>query len=289
MVLRTRAPAKINLTLHVVGRRGDGYHDLASLVAFAGVGDMLTLAPGAPLALTVAGPTAEAAGATPDNLVLKAARALGARVPGLKVGAFTLWKRLPVGAGVGGGSSDAASALRLLAELNDVPCSDPRVLEAAGATGADVPVCVDGHARMMRGTGDQLGPPCRLPRLYAVLANPGVHLDTRSVFAAMGLKPGFVSPLPADPEVESEHGFERVLTALGRGRNDMEEAACRLAPIVSDVLDILAAVPRCRLARMSGSGSTCFGLFGDWRDAIRAAATIRGRRPGWWVRATTLR
>jgi 4-diphosphocytidyl-2-C-methyl-D-erythritol kinase len=175
MILTTRAPAKINLSLHIVRRREDGYHDLESLVAFAGSGDLLVLRPSRELSLETTGPTAAAAAAgAGDNLVLRAARALAERVPGLTLGAFHLTKRLPVAAGIGGGSSDAAAALRLLAQANDLALEDPRVFEAAHATGADVPVCLDPRARMMRGIGERLGPPIQLPPLAAVLVNPGI-------------------------------------------------------------------------------------------------------------------
>ncbi len=150
-----KAPAKINLTLRVLGRRADGYHDIESLVAFAGVGDALTFTPGGDLALTVGGPTAAAAGDVADNLVLKAAHALAERVTGLRLGWFTLSKRLPVAAGLGGGSADAAAALRLLARANALAPDDPRLMQAARATGADVPVCLDPHTRLMRGIGDR--------------------------------------------------------------------------------------------------------------------------------------
>ncbi len=179
------APAKVNLTLRVLGRRADGYHDIESLVVFAGVGDALTFTPGPALALAVRGPTARASGDVADNLVLKAARALAERVEGLKLGRFALSKRLPVAAGLGGGSADAAAALRLLARANGMALDDPRLMQAARATGADVPVCLDPRPRLMRGIGDLLSDPLDLPRLPAVLVNPGVAVPTRDVFAAL--------------------------------------------------------------------------------------------------------
>ncbi len=184
-----KAPAKVNLTLRVLGRRADGYHDIESLVAFAGVGDALTFMPGGALALAVGGPTAAAAGDVADNLVLKAARALAERVEGLKLGRFTLSKRLPVSAGLGGGSADAAAALRLLAHANRMAPDDPRLLQAARATGADVPVCLDPRARLMRGIGDILSAPLDLPRLFALLVNPDVAVATKDVFAALNVPP----------------------------------------------------------------------------------------------------
>src|ERR1700748_1617207 len=182
-----KAPAKVNLTLRVIGRRADGYHEIESLVAFAGVGDALTFTPGSAVALSVGGPTAAAAGEIADNLVLKAARALAERVERLKLGRFTLSKRLPVAAGLGGGSADAAAALRLLARANDLAPDDPRLMQAARATGADVPVCLDPRPRFMRGIGDVLSDPLDLPRLFAVLLNPGVSVATKDVFAALAV------------------------------------------------------------------------------------------------------
>ncbi|HZN30648.1 MAG TPA: 4-(cytidine 5'-diphospho)-2-C-methyl-D-erythritol kinase, partial [Xanthobacteraceae bacterium] len=181
------APAKVNLTLRVVGRRADGYHDIESLVVFADIGDALTFVPARALTLAVRGPTAAAAGHTADNLVLKAARALAERVDGLKLGRFALSKRLPVAAGLGGGSADAAAALRLMARANRLAPDDPRLMAAARATGADVPVCLDPRPRFMRGTGDILSDPLDLPRLDAVLVNPGVAVATKDVFAALRL------------------------------------------------------------------------------------------------------
>lgn len=285
----TRAPAKINLSLHVLRRRADGYHDLESLVAFAGSGDLLSLAEGPELGLTVTGPTAAAAGDQAENLVLKAAHALASRVPGLKLGQFSLIKRLPVAAGIGGGSSDAAAALRLLATVNGLALGDPRLIAAAVETGADVPVCLDPKARMMRGIGERLGAPMRLPPLMALLVNPGVKVETRDVFHRMGLKAGEDNVLPAHPTLEEGGGDSMLLNALRRARNDMEDAAGVIAPVIGDVLAVLSAARGCRLARMSGSGATCFGLFETCRAAGQAMKVIRRDHPAWWVKATTLR
>jgi 4-diphosphocytidyl-2-C-methyl-D-erythritol kinase len=286
-----RAPAKVNLTLRVLGRRPDGYHDIESLVVFAAVGDTLTFAAGRSLALTVRGPTAVAAGDGEGNLVLKAARALGERVPGLKLGRFVLGKRLPVAAGLGGGSSDAAATLRLLARANRIALDDPRLMEAARACGADVPVCLDPRARVMCGIGEILSDPIDLPRLAAVLVNPGVAVPTKQVFAALRL--ALSSPLPHSPSSTGYGGGEKkqlrepLLAALADDRNDLETPAIVLAPVIADVLDALRAAPGCRLARMSGSGATCFGLFDSTRAAASAARALRARHPGWWVRATS--
>jgi 4-diphosphocytidyl-2-C-methyl-D-erythritol kinase len=288
-MLSTRAPAKINLTLHVLGRRADGYHELESLVAFSGAGDALSFAPGEPLALQIAGPTATAAGAGDDNLVLRAARHLAERVEGLTLGRFVLDKRLPVAAGIGGGSSDAAAALRLLARANGLEIDDPRLLDAARATGTDVPVCVAGRARMMRGAGETLGPLLRLPLLPAVLINPGVPVETRPVFARLGLQPGETVAGAAHPPIEGGGAAETLLAALEKGRNDLEDPACLQAPAIVDVLAVLRAARGCRLARMSGSGATCFALFSTPRAAAKAAAAIRRQHAGWWVKTAALR
>lgn len=278
-----KAPAKINLTLHVLGRRADGYHEIESLVAFAGVGDALAFTPGAVLALAVTGPSAPAAGEVADNLVLKAARALADQVAGLELGRFALSKRLPVAAGLGGGSADAAAALRLLARANGIALGDPRLVQAARATGADVPVCLDPRVRRMRGIGDILSEPLDLPRLPAVLVNPGVAVPTRDVFAALTLPTGGraapAGPLPTTAAL---------LDQVADGRNDLEGPAIELEPVIADVLAVLRKLPGCRLARMSGSGATCFGLFDSTRTATVAGRTLRVGYPAWWVRSTVL-
>jgi 4-diphosphocytidyl-2-C-methyl-D-erythritol kinase len=278
------APAKVNLTLHVPGKRADGYHELESLVVFASVGDRLTLVPGE-LALDISGPTAAAAGEGGDNLVLKAARGLAERVAGLRVGRFALEKSLPVAAGLGGGSSDAAAALRLLAKLNGLGLSDPRLHAAATATGADVPVCLDPHSRMMRGIGEILGAPVALPKLHAVLVNPRVPVPTKDVFATLAAPPLAQTPKPDDfilPHMDAA----AIVSAVAQRRNDLEAPALKLQPVIGDVLTALQDAGQCRLARMSGSGATCFGIYFTADDAQAAAHAISARQPGWWVQAT---
>ena len=285
--LTTRAPAKINLNLHVLGRRADGYHELESLVAFAGTGDTLTLVPGQDLSLSIGGPTAARAGPVEENLVLKAARNLLQRQDGLRSGAFQLQKRLPVAAGIGGGSSDAAAALRLLARLNDLPLEGPAVLEAARATGADVPVCLSARSRLMRGIGEHLGPPLKLPRLFAVLVNPGVALSTAQVFGTLALPCDGMLSLSVHPSLDTIS--TDLVGQLAAARNDLEPPARKLAPVIGDALALLNAAPNCRLARMSGSGATVFGLFDNCTSSAAAARLIRRARPTWWVRTTVLR
>lgn len=279
------APAKVNLTLHVLGRRPDGFHELESLVAFADVGDRLTFAPGDALALDVTGPTADAAGADGDNLVLKAARALAERVDRLRLGRFRLEKLLPVAAGLGGGSSDAAAALRLLSRLNDLSLDDDRVREAARVTGADVPVCLDPKARMMRGIGEILSDPFALPELPAVLVNPGVAVPTSDVFKALAA-PALTPPAQADDFFAINADAAALVSILAARRNDLEIPAIRIHVVIADVLKTLQASPHCLLARMSGSGATCFGLFGSAGAAQDVAQKVKSDHPAWWVQAT---
>ena len=254
-----------------------------------GVADLLTLDPTMPLDLVVSGPSATDAGDRDDNLVLRATRRLAERVPGLRTGCFSLFKRLPVGAGIGGGSSDAASALRLLARLNRLAADDARIHEAARLTGADVPVCLHPRSRTMAGTGDRLGPLLPERSLYAVLAHPAVHVGTPEVFRTMGLQPGETRDLGEHPSFDDVLDRSRFVDRLKAGRNDMEAAALLLAPEIGDALDTLSQTEACRLVRMSGSGSTCFALYDDRHAARRAAALVRGARPTWWVVATVLR
>jgi 4-diphosphocytidyl-2-C-methyl-D-erythritol kinase len=284
-----RAPAKVNLTLHILGRRADGWHELDSVVAFAGCCDVLSFEPGATLELTVDGPTAEMAGRDEDNLVFTAARQLQNRVPGLRLGRFGLLKRLPVAAGHGGGSADAAAALRALAHENGLDLNDPRLLATAAATGADVPACLDPCSRWMGGIGEKLGPKLRLPPLFAVLANPRVAVATPAVFARLGLEKGASSGLAAPPAPPAGSDGPATMTALRQGRNDMQAAACALAPAISRVLDALSDLGGVQLARMSGSGATCFAIFEDCRKAARGARALALDHPDWWVKSTVLR
>ena len=286
--LTERAPAKINLTLHVTGRRADGWHTLESLVALSRGGDTLNLTEREPLALSVEGPGAAASGRVEDNLVLRAARHFAERFPGARLGSFHLIKRLPVAAGLGGGSSDAAAALRLLARANAVALDDTGVMEAARATGADVPVCLIGRARMMRGVGDELGPWLALPPLIGLLVNPGERVATKEVFSRMKIAPGAATGFGGHPKLYPGMPADALIAALRKGRNDMEAAACLLAPVIGDLLSVLAAAPGCRLARMTGSGATCFALFKDCRSAARAKKAILRAHPSWWAKSCVL-
>ncbi|MFN5451208.1 4-(cytidine 5'-diphospho)-2-C-methyl-D-erythritol kinase [Bradyrhizobium sp.] len=290
--LQEQGRAKVNLTLRVVGRRGDGSHDLESVVAFADCADQLTLVPGPELTLTTTGPLAAACGETSDNLVLKAARLLAESVPGLKLGAFELEKVLPVAAGIGGGSADAAAALRLLARLNGLSLDDPRLQAVALKTGADVPVCVPSRACTMTGVGENLQP-LALPVLPCVMINPRVPVATKDVFQALGLKPGDllvgvtdVLTAPSWPTAGASIGDW--VSALDQVKNDLEPPALKVQPIIGTVLGALRASHGVLLARMSGSGATCFAIYGSEADANAAGAQISADHPEWWVHAGTL-
>lgn len=287
VALVENAPAKVNLTLRVLARRADGYHEISSLVAFADFADRLTFTPGGVLTLSVGGPRAAQAGSDADNLVLKASRALTARMPDVILGAFYLEKNLPAAAGIGGGSSDAAAALRLLARANNLSADDPRLYDAARSTGADVPVCLDPRPRLMWGVGEKLSPPLALPPLAAVLVNPGVAVATKDVFA--GWTPAAKAAPPFDfAAVEKTQDWEIFLQSLARETNDLEAAAIKLAPAIAQVIGALRALTGCRLARMSGSGATCFGIFDTAAAARNAAAALNVKYPQWWIRAATL-
>lgn len=285
--------AKVNLTLRVIGRRTDGYHDLESVVAFADCADKLSLTAGPELSLKTIGPGASACGELSDNLVLKAARLLGEVVPSLKTGAFELDKVLPVAAGIGGGSADAAAALRLLARLNNLSIEDERLQEVALEVGADVPVCLVSRACGMTGVGDMLTP-LSTPKMPAVLVNPGVPVATREVFEALGLRHGELLVGATDVMTEGaswpEEGgsLEEWVEALAAGTNDLEAPAMRIQPVIGDVISALNATNGAWFARMSGSGATCFALYENTAEATRAANKIRAARPSWWVHAGTL-
>ena len=284
--------AKVNLTLRVVGRRVDGYHELESLVAFADCADRLSLTPGTELHLATTGPLAQACGETADNLVFKAARLLGERVPGLVLGDFILDKALPVAAGIGGGSADAAAALRLLARANNLAIDDRRLIEVAQLTGADVPVCLESRACVMTGVGETLLP-LALPKMPCVMVNPCVPVATRDVFAALGLRSGELlvgasDVLQAAGWPEAGASLEDWVEALASASNDLESPAMRIQPVIGEVLSALNASNGAWLARMSGSGATCFAIYENTAEAGRAAEKLRLDHPGWWVHAGVL-
>jgi 4-diphosphocytidyl-2-C-methyl-D-erythritol kinase len=284
--------AKVNLTLRVIGRRTDGFHDLESVVAFADCADRLTLTPGSELTLQMSGPLAQACGESSDNLVLKATRLLAEHVAGLKSGSFTLDKVLPVAAGIGGGSADAAAALRLLAKLNELSLDDERLLEVALATGADVPVCLASRACDMTGVGETLTP-LSLPIMPCVMVNPGVPVPTKDVFTALGLRNGELLVGATDVFRGTDWpaagaSVEDWVEVLAASANDLEAPATRIQPVIGEVIAALNATNGAWLARMSGSGATCFAIYENTAEAGRAAEKLRRDRPDWWVHAGTL-
>jgi 4-diphosphocytidyl-2-C-methyl-D-erythritol kinase len=277
------AGAKVNLYLHVGALAADGYHPIDSLMLFADVGDRLTAAPAPEFSLTVSGPFAGHTPVSPANLIWRAALALSDQ-PCLQL---HLEKVLPVAAGIGGGSADAAAALRLVNHALGLGFS-PELLQEIGASlGADVPACVSSAAVVARGRGEQLGPAPRLPELHAVLVNPGVPVPTGPVFAAFdaGPPPGALSPgLPA--AFDTVHDLAAWLTA--NTRNDLQAPARSLAPAAGDAIDALAASGLSLLARMSGSGATAFALCAGEEEAKVLAADVSAAHPNWWVRACRL-
>jgi 4-diphosphocytidyl-2-C-methyl-D-erythritol kinase len=276
MSLAEAAPAKVNLFLHVTGRRADGYHLLDSLAVFGPVGDTVAVAPAASLDLMLDGPFGGTLAAEPDNLVLRAARALAAAAGIEARAAIRLTKRLPVASGIGGGSADAAAALRALDRLWGTARGDAG-LAAIGATlGADIPVCIAACPARMQGVGEILLGAPRLPPCGLLLVNPGLALATPAVFKAR--TGGFTPPadLPAGWADAAAMAID-----LRRLRNDLEPPAIALCPAIAEVLAAIAAQPHCLLARMSGSGATCFGLFPD----AAAAADAAGALPAAWWRA----
>lgn len=279
-----QAWAKVNLTLQVVGRRPDGYHELESLVVFAGAGDVLRADIAADLSLSIDGPFARDLRSEGDNLVLRAARALAERAGIAPAAALSLTKNLPVASGIGGGSADAAAALRSLARLWNVSLPADEMAALALTLGADVPVCLRGEAGIMSGIGEVLQPVPALPPLWLLLVNPGVAVSTAAVFKALG---GRFS-LPIEPRLPPL-GLAAFIDWLRRRPNDLEAPARSLAPAVAEVLAALDGLDDCLLARMSGSGATCFGLFEN-EDAARVAGeSLAVKHPDWWVAPALLR
>jgi 4-diphosphocytidyl-2-C-methyl-D-erythritol kinase len=281
MPVEAFAPAKVNLYLHVTGRRGDGYHMLDSLIAFADIGDRLTAEPAGVLSLEVSGPEARSLPSTyEDNLVLRAARLLAAHA-GITTGAaLRLQKSLPVAAGIGGGSSDAAAALRALRQLWQVSVGDAALRALAAELGADIPACVGGRAVWVGGIGERIDPAAALPKAGILLANPRTKLPTAAVFAAR--RGAFGGPGRFEPMPASVVGLAQTLM---RCRNDLTDAAIGLVPEIGAVLASLRALPGALLARMSGSGATCFALFRDRGAAERAREALAAAEPRWWCAA----
>lgn len=267
------APAKINLTLHVTGQRPDGYHLLDSLVCFADFGDSIVVKPADKLSLTIKGPFGAQLEASDDNLVLRAARLLdptrGAEI--------TLIKRLPVASGIGGGSADAAASLRALAQLWGLPLPSAQTVAALGA---DVPVCLRSSLSRMQGVGEKITHMGSGPNCGVILVNPGVAISTPSVFKALASKQ---NPLMTEPLLEpsDEKADLRWLGWLAQQRNDLEPAAIAQEPVIAEVLENLRALPGVKLARMSGSGATCFALAD--LDVCAGLDGMRDKHPDWWI------
>lgn len=272
--MQSFAAAKVNLTLRVTGRRSDGYHLLDSLVVFAGAGDVVRAVAAEDLTLSLAGPGAAALQAEPNNLVLRAARALAEAAGVTPLAAITLEKHLPVASGIGGGSADAAAALRVLDALWGTGFGHDRLRGIAAGLGADVPVCVESRPMRMRGIGEVLDPVPPLPPFGLLLANPRLALATPAVFKARA--PGFSPPVDFPEHWADAAALADWLRPLG---NDLEAAAITLCPPVAAVLAAIAAQPGCLLARMSGSGATCFGIFAAPAGAEAAAAVLPA---AWW-------
>jgi 4-diphosphocytidyl-2-C-methyl-D-erythritol kinase len=295
-MIHEQAFAKVNLTLEVLGRRADGYHELFSLVAFAlDAFDTITVDTETGYGLDAAGPFGGAIEG--DNLIAKAARLASQRYPSFQIGHFTLDKALPVAAGVGGGSADAAAALRAIARQNGVASLAADIGPLCPEIGADVAVCLDSHdggGAYMAGTGEIVmrpAPPQRvLPaNVHAVLVNPGVAVPTGEVFRSLNAQPW--SGSPASTRTRATPSFatlDALIAYLADAGNDLEAPAIVIAPEIADVLSRLRETRRCHIARMSGSGATCFGLYGDAEDAARASAEIARQHPTWWTVATRL-
>ena len=284
--MRRTAPAKINLYLHVGPVDGGGYHPLSSLVAFADIGDGVTAAPAERLSLTVSGPFGAGLAAEPDNLILRALRRLGEAAgigePALHV---TLDKRLPIAAGLGGGSSDAGAALRLARRALDLDIDDAALEAVASSIGADGPMCLRARSAWAGGRGDVLTEEPRLPPLPVVLVNPNVPSPTGAVYRAYDAGPVRAADRPGPP---TDWSVDGVIDWLAVQRNDLQPPAVALTPAIAEVLSVVEAAPGAALTRMSGSGATVFALCRDTASATRAATAIGAAHPGWWVKSGVL-
>jgi 4-diphosphocytidyl-2-C-methyl-D-erythritol kinase len=278
------ARAKVNLFLHVGEKRADGFHPLQSLAVFAELGDQVSAQAADAISLSLDGPFAAGLSGEADNLVLKAARALAAKASRPAGAKLSLTKNLPVASGIGGGSADAAAALRALSSLWGLTLADSALHEIAASLGSDVPVCVASQPSWMEGRGEILSPIAALPHLPLLLVNPGAAIATKDVFAALQNRSGVSHQLPP----EGFQDMADLLRFLDASRNDLEEPARRLQPLIGEVLTALLALPGALFARMSGSGATCFAIFPDDDSCRRAAAMLAKARPEWWVAPTSV-
>lgn len=282
-----RAPAKINLSLRVHGKRTDGFHEISSLVAFAGIADTVTVSSYQADGFSLSGPFSSSLTGN-ENLVEKAIALFRSHCPSAKPMNVELDKQLPVAAGLGGGSADAAATLRQLAGANPGALTGERLEEIAASLGSDVVVCLRSTASWMHGRGEKVNPITDFPPLPAVLVNPGVLLGAGEVYGALG------APTLADTGFARKGGVpkfsstEDVMRYLGGNSNDLQEPATRLAPVIAEVISSIKSTQGCTLARMSGSGSSCFGIYGSQSQASQARRSIAEMHPDWWVVDTTL-
>jgi 4-diphosphocytidyl-2-C-methyl-D-erythritol kinase len=276
------APAKINLFLHVGNRRADGYHDLESLVAFAAIGDVVTIESDDGISLTVTGPFAHLLGTDEDNLALRAARLLAAETKNGIGARISLTKNLPVASGIGGGSADAAATLRGLVRLWQISLPANELQEIAESLGADVPVCLQSAPAWMEGKGERLVSLPPLPSLHLLLVNSGVSVPTGPVFDSLRERRGTGLVSPASPF----EGVAALLRFLQQTTNDLEKPARAIAPEIGNVLETLLEQQGAQFARMSGSGATCFAIFDSEPELTKAAAQIAADHPNWWIRET---
>jgi 4-diphosphocytidyl-2-C-methyl-D-erythritol kinase len=288
-VFRDIAWAKLNLTLEVLGRRADGFHELRSLVAFVGLGDTVELEPqqGA-LDLSIEGPFAAALSRGDGvNLIIKAAEAARAHKPCLTLGRFRLVKTLPVAAGIGGGSADAAAALRLVARANADAFAETIAAELAPQLGSDVAVCLESEPALITGRGEIVSLVQGFPPCGVVLANPGLPLATADVYGALKAQPVRTTPKLSEPP-DFAGDFETLIAYAAARGNDLEVVATRLVPEIRAVSTALSGLDGARLARLSGSGPTCFAVFATPREALRAATLLAQSEPDWWIAAGML-
>jgi 4-diphosphocytidyl-2-C-methyl-D-erythritol kinase len=274
------ARAKVNLFLHVGDKRADGFHPVQSLAVFPELGDVLRAEPSEAISLSVEGPFAASISDESGNLVLKAARALPAQA-GAKL---ILTKNLPVASGIGGGSADAAAALRVLSSLWGLDLDQTKLCEIAAGLGSDIPICVVSEPRWMAGRGEMLSPVASLPHLPMLLVNPRIEVPTKDVFAALQSRSGVERKMPPG----RFRDMADLLRFLDASKNDLEEPARRLQPVIGEALAALSALPGALFARMSGSGATCFALFPDDDSCARAAHLLSAAKPGWWTAPTSV-
>lgn len=285
--LSEKAPAKVNLSLRVLGQRTDGFHQISSIVAFADIADVLELTPSTRASFAVSGPFAAAITAD-DNLVERAERAFREKCSSAQPARISLDKQLPVAAGIGGGSADAAAALRLMANANPGCVPAAEIEKIAASLGSDVVVCLASRAARMSGRGEKVTPLAAFPPLHVVLVNPGAALAAGEIYAALRAAPSNgenAKSAETIPRLETAHD---VIAHMRETGNDLEAPAIAMAPVVGEVLSMIAETPGCAIARMSGSGSTCFGIYETAMQAETSAQIIAESYPDWWIKKAIL-